>query len=110
MKAELQKMASEDLYYAVPHETEEISGIIADAVDIYWQSRRCGESLDSVQIPDNYYSNEELNGDLDSNSRRVFKKLLFDLSGEVIRDIYKDEEDELSPLHFKEQSVLLNFF
>ncbi|XP_052092556.1 centrosome-associated protein 350-like isoform X2 [Mytilus californianus] len=97
MKAELQKMVSEDLYYAVPHESEEVRGIVADVVEIYWQSRRCGEPLDNVQIPDNYFSKEDINGDLDSNSRRVFKTLLFDLAGEVIRDIYKDEEEEPPP-------------
>lgn len=97
MKAELQKMVSEDLYYAVPHESEEVCGIVADVVEIYWQSRRHGEPLDNVQIPDNYFSKEDINGDLDSNSRRVFKTLLFDLAGEVIRDIYKDEEEEPPP-------------
>lgn len=97
MKAELQKIASEDLYYAVPHEREEVGGIVADCVEAYWQVRRCGEPLDNVKIPENYFSNEDTNGDLDSNSRRVFKKLLFDLTGEVIRDIYKDEEDEPPP-------------
>lgn len=97
MKAELQKMASEELYYAVPHETDEVRGIVADAVEVYWQTRRCGEPLDNVQIPDSYYSNDDLNGDLDSNSKRVFKKLLFDLSGDIIRDIYKNDEEEPPP-------------
>jgi hypothetical protein len=50
MKAELQKMTSEDLYYAVPHESDEVGEIVADAVEVYWQVRRCGEPLDNVQI------------------------------------------------------------
>jgi hypothetical protein len=75
MKAELQKMTSEDLYYAVPHESDEVGGIVADAVEVYWQVRRCGEPLDNVQIPENFYSKEDVNGDLDSNSRLKFLSL-----------------------------------
>ena len=58
----------------------------------FWEQRRYGESLNDLQPSTAFFSESERGSDLISNSRRVFKKLLFDLTGEVIRNIYRDEE------------------
>lgn len=92
---ELQKL-TEELYYAVPNKRSEIEKLVASAVDIYWNKRRYGEAIDNVEPPDMYFTKEDNNNDLENNSRRVFKKLLFDLTGEVIQEIYKDD-DEIEP-------------
>lgn len=80
------------MFYAVPHEEKEIDSIVSSAVDEYWEQRRYGEPLSDLQPSEAFYTHEEIGSDLISNSRRVFKKLLFDLTGEIIRNIYKEEE------------------
>ena len=95
-RSELQKL-TEELYYAVPHQREEVSNIVSSAVDTFWNQRRYGEPLDGVEPPSSYFNKEESGEDLVSDSKRVFKRLLFDLTGEVIRDVYKEEEYD-SPL------------
>ena len=100
-RSELQKL-TEELYYAVPHEREEVSDIVSSAVDTFWNQRRYGEPLDGVEPPTSYFSKEEEGEDLISNSKRVFKRLLFDLTGDVIKDVYKEEEYD-SPLAWHKQ-------
>lgn len=86
------KKFAEEVFYAVPHEQKEIDSIVSSAVDEFWEQRRYGEPLTDLQPSEAFFTHEEIGLDLISNSRRVFKKLLFDLSGEVIRNIYKEEE------------------
>ncbi|XP_053380669.1 centrosome-associated protein 350-like isoform X2 [Mercenaria mercenaria] len=90
-RSDLKKFA-EEVFYAVPHEEKEIDSIVSSAVDEFWEQRRYGEPLTDLQPSEAFYTHEEIGSDLISNSRRVFKKLLFDLSGEIIRNIYKEEE------------------
>lgn len=86
------KKFAEEVFYAVPHEQKEIDSIVSSAVDEFWEQRRYGEPLTDLQPSEAFFTQEEIGLDLISNSKRVFKKLLFDLSGEVIRNIYKEEE------------------
>ncbi|XP_021341745.1 centrosome-associated protein 350-like isoform X1 [Mizuhopecten yessoensis] len=84
----------EEVFFAVPHERHEIEEVVSSAVDVFWNQRRYGESLEGLEPPDTYYSTEDNNNDVDSKSRRVFEKLLFDSTGDIIRDIYKEEDQD----------------
>lgn len=95
---------SEDLF-VVPHERAEVESIVADAVDVFWNLRRCGEPWDDVTPPLTFLQEgsnqtggkkETNHHDLVSGSRRIYKHLLFDLTGEILQDIYKCE-DETDP-------------
>ncbi|XP_052223990.1 centrosome-associated protein 350-like [Dreissena polymorpha] len=87
------KKASEEVSYAVPHEEHEIKNIVSSAVDEFWEQRRYGEPLADLQPSDAFLKPEPQSGtDIVKKSRLVFKKLLFDLTGEVIRSIYQDDE------------------
>lgn len=100
---------TEEVLYAVPHERAEISSIVSSAVDEFWEQRRYGEPLADLQPSEAFYTHEEIGSDLISNSRRVFKKLLFDLTGEVIRNIYREEEYE-SPVAWHKPKRRTNKF
>ena len=95
-KLDLQKL-TEELFYAIPHKTQEVTKIVDNSIDIYWERRRYGESLDNVSPPAELFSKEDRGHDIESNSRRVYKKLMFELTGEMIQDIYKDEDDIEEP-------------
>lgn len=87
------RQIQEDVFFAVPHERHEIEAVVGSAVDVFWNQRRYGESLEGLEPPETYYSTEDNNNDVDSKSRRVFEKLLFDSTGDIIRDIYRGEEE-----------------
>ena len=88
---DLQKLT--EVFYVVPHHHDDVERLAQDALDEYWQMRRCGESWDSVEVPQTFYSSDDLKGDMESSSKRVYKKLVFDLVGDILRDIYQDEEE-----------------
>lgn len=95
-ESELKRLL-EETFYAVPHKKEEIKDLVSIAVDEFWKRRRYGESMDGVQAPDSFFTPEDAQQDMENKSHRVFKKLLFDLTGEIIRDVYKDEDNEHPP-------------
>lgn len=80
--------------YAVPHKKEDVCRIVGNAVEVYWMRRRYGEPLEGVTPPETYFSQEDNGIDMDSTSRRAYKTLLFDLAGEIIREVYKGEHEE----------------
>lgn len=77
------------------------------AAEVFWERRRYGESWDQVEPPSSYFTSEDKGADMESRSRRVFKKLIFDLTAEILRDLYKEEEEaeELSWVQFKTKRV-----
>ncbi|KAL5012691.1 hypothetical protein ScPMuIL_011242 [Solemya velum] len=95
-ESELKRLL-EDTFYAVPHKKDEIKDLVSLAVDEYWKCRRYGESMEGVRAPDSFFTAEDAQLDMENKSHRVFKKLLFDLTGEIIRDVYKDEDNEHPP-------------
>ncbi|XP_013412629.1 centrosome-associated protein 350 isoform X2 [Lingula anatina] len=91
-KLDLQKL-TEELFYAVPHKKEEVIKLTWNAVDAFWAARRYGEPFDSVMPPGDYFTSEDRGQDIEATSRRVYKKMIFELVGDLIKDIYADEED-----------------
>ena len=91
LRLDLQKVSQEP-FYAVPHKAEQVGPLADNAVGVYWEKRRYGESWTEVDVPENYFSKEDRGGDMESRSKKAYKKLVFDLSGDVLRDVYQDEE------------------
>ncbi|RUS88461.1 hypothetical protein EGW08_003798 [Elysia chlorotica] len=108
----------EDIPPVVPHTKDEITPIVSRAVDIFWTSRRYGESLESVEPPTDFLSDwegddadESMSHDqLTAQSKRSWKHMLFDLTGEIIRDIYQDENKTDPPVWQKAQHRSHKFF
>ncbi|XP_076454897.1 centrosome-associated protein 350-like isoform X2 [Babylonia areolata] len=90
--------------YIVPHERGEVEAIVTDAVSVFWNLRRCGESWESVTPPADFLqesgsadgAGEPMEG-MVSASRRTFRSLIFDLTGDIVRDIYRHEHDTDPP-------------
>lgn len=90
LKLDLEKL-TEELIYAVPHNKEEVLPLVDNATEVFWERRRYGESWDDVEPPANYFTSEDKGSDMESRSKRVYKKLIFDLTAEVLRDLYREE-------------------
>lgn len=107
---------STDLFI-IPHERAEVEAIVADAVAIYWNLRRCGESWESATPPPEYLSEhsspggagEQMEG-MVLGSRRTFRRLVFDLTGNIVRDIYQHEDDLEPPPWQKAPQKRQRFF
>lgn len=96
-KMDMKKLADE-MRIAVPHSSDQVRRIVASAVEIHFQHRTNGESINGLEPPESYFTQEELEEEgLENSSRRVYKKLLFDLTGELLKEIYKNELKEDPP-------------
>lgn len=84
----------EDIPPVVPHTKDEISPIVAQVVNIFWSHRRYGESLDEVQPSEDFLNGDDVQDQepLVTQSRRSWRRMLFDLAREIILEIYKDED------------------
>ncbi|ESP00904.1 hypothetical protein LOTGIDRAFT_140328, partial [Lottia gigantea] len=82
-----------EIVYAVPHDKSEVEAIINDSIDIYWNCRRCGEPFTDVTPPDSFFKTDQSNLSMEQKSEKTYKKMLFDLTGEIICDIYSQEEE-----------------
>ena len=73
--------------------------MIAAAVDVFWQCRRYGESWDDVEPPQSYLDGGEDADETDvcALSRRVHRRLVFDLVAEILHDIYDDDASSTPP-------------
>ena len=92
LRLDLRKVTQEP-FFAVPHRAEDVRQLTTKAFDIFWEMRRYGESWDSDTSPPlSYFAPEDRGQDIESCNRRAYKQLLFDLTGEILMDIYKDEE------------------
>ena len=81
-------------------------------MDVYWQRRRYGEPYDGFEPPESFFlSDEKEEGDsIENKSKRVYKKLLFDMTGEIIREVYKDENIETPPAWQKPKQRRQKYF
>ena len=69
------------------------------AVDIFWERRRYGELWESARPPDSFFASAvkcnvdeyDIPRNGKSNENTAFKLLVFDLVGEVLKDVFEDE-------------------
>ncbi|BFZ05882.1 hypothetical protein BsWGS_08921 [Bradybaena similaris] len=103
----------EDIKPVVPHTKEEIAPIVSQAVEIYWEKRRFGESLEEVQVPPDFLleAEDETSSDrLTVKSRRSWRMMLFDLTGEIIQDIYSSDDKPDVPVWQKPKHKPQKYF
>ncbi|CAL1535795.1 unnamed protein product [Lymnaea stagnalis] len=104
-------LVPEEIPPVVPLSKEELIPIISRAVDIFWENRRYGESLEGVAPPLDFLSDDDDRAEpLVIQSRRSWKRMLFDLTGEIIRDIYKNEDKMEPPPWQKARHTSQKFF
>ncbi|CAG5133994.1 unnamed protein product, partial [Candidula unifasciata] len=103
----------EEISPVVPHTREEIAPIVSRAVEVYWEKRRFGESLEGVEVPADFLleAEDETSSDrLTVQSRRSWKMMLFDLTGEIIRDIYNSDDKSDVPVWQKSKHRSQKYF
>jgi len=77
---------------AIPRSRDAVEPLIEAAVDVFWQCRRYGEPWDDVAPPQSYLDADEAGEtDVGALSRRVHRRLVFDLVAEILRDAFDDD-------------------
>ncbi|CAH1272737.1 CEP350 [Branchiostoma lanceolatum] len=100
-KLDLQKV-TDDLFYAIPHNKEEVKDLVKSSVQVFYNNREYGDDLAPIATPRDLLSNNDTPGrDVESISKRSYKKIIFDLSGEVFKDIYAEDNVETPPVWMK---------
>lgn len=81
-------------FSVIPDKQEDILALAFSAVDTFWQMRRFGESWDGAQPPDEYMASATgAVGGLEAASKSSNCRMIFDLVGEMLREIYREETD-----------------
>jgi centrosomal protein CEP350 len=71
--------------------------VINDALEVFWQCRRYGEPLEAVLPPQSFFLPHELLDGYENTSHRVFKRMIFDLVGEIFQEIYQEDDQSVEP-------------
>lgn len=77
----------------IPQSPAVILPVIGDIVDKFWECRRYGEPWDSSNPPSGFF--DDCGGpSIEAMTRRVHRRLVFDLVAETINEIYRSENDD----------------
>lgn len=90
---ELHKLSEE--LYAVPQKRTEIDQLVSSAVDTLWQIKASNRLLSDATMPDCFLAvTDDLVSEMDQQSCRSYKKMLFDLTREIIEAVYEGSQDD----------------
>lgn len=81
------------------HTEEEIFPFADRVVDVFWERRRYGESWDGFTPPPELFSEVASSyiAPIEVSSRRVHRRLIFEIIAEMLRDMYRHEHEPESP-------------
>ena len=104
LRLDLQRL-TEELFFVVPHRAAAVRHLVHGAVDVLWARRRCGESWRGVRPPPEYLAGTDATAtatatttttatDVEGKSTRSYRALVFDLSAEVLQEMYSGDDDD----------------
>ena len=89
------------LLFSVPHRPSEVSPLVASSLSVFFDRKRRGLPLDSVSPPSEIIGEDEAEDDLEANSKRVYRRLVFDLSGNLLKELLSEEAPPNRPSWMK---------
>ena len=87
--------------FSVPHRPSEVSPVVASSLSFFFDRRRRGLPIDMVSPPSEIIGEDEADDDLEANSKRVYRRLVFDLSGNVLKELLSEEVPSNRPSWMK---------
>ncbi|XP_071947296.1 centrosome-associated protein 350-like isoform X2 [Antedon mediterranea] len=99
---EIQKI-TEELFFAVPHNKEDVSTIVSKSVNELIHKKALEESLDDVVPSASILGDDTKDSDIESVSKKSYKTLLFDLSNEVYKDVLSEQMSVTHPPWIKQK-------
>ncbi|RMX60147.1 hypothetical protein pdam_00010105 [Pocillopora damicornis] len=87
--------------FSVPHRPNEVSPLVASSLSVFFERKRRGLPLDNVTPPSEIIGDDEADDDLGANSKRVYQRLVFDLTGNLFKDLLSEETPTKRPAWMK---------
>lgn len=87
--------------FSVPHRSSEVSPVVASSLSFYFDRKRRGLPVDVLSPPSKIIGEDEADDDLEANSKRVYRRLVFDLSGNVLKELLAEEAPSNRPSWMK---------
>ena len=89
------------LLFSVPHRPSEVSPLVASSLSVFFKRKRQGLPIDSVTPPSEIIGEDETDDDLEANSKRVYRRLVFDLTGSLLKELLSEEAPSNRPSWMK---------
>ena len=77
--------------FSVPHRPSEVRPIVTSSLSFYFDRKRRGIPIETASPPSGIIGEDEADDDLEANSKRVYRRLIFDLSGNVLKELFSEE-------------------
>lgn len=77
--------------FSVPHHPSEVSPVVASSLSVFFDRKRRGLPIGSGSPPSEIIGEDKADDDLESNSKRVYRRLVFDLSGNILKELLSEE-------------------
>ncbi|XP_070581927.1 centrosome-associated protein 350-like isoform X2 [Ptychodera flava] len=106
---ELQRL-TEEVFYAVPHNQKEAVDLCMEALRVFHNKQECGEPITNLSTPDSFLGSDTKGADIESVSRKAYKEMVFELTGEVFRDIYCEDYNHHRPSWMKPKRVARKYY
>lgn len=87
--------------FSVPHRLSEVSPLVASSLSVFFERKRRGLPLDNITPPSEIIGVDEADDDLEANSKRVYRRLVFDLTGNLLKDLLSEETSARRPAWMK---------
>ncbi|XP_033119119.1 centrosome-associated protein 350-like [Anneissia japonica] len=99
---EIQKI-TEELFFAVPHNKDDVGKMVSKSLDELIQRRALNESLDNATPSATLLGDDTKDSDIESVSKKSYKTLVFDLSNEVYKDVLSEQKSVEHPPWIKQK-------
>ena len=87
--------------FSVPHRPSEVSPLVASSLSAFFERKRRGLPVDNVTPPSEIIGYDEADDDLEANSKRVYRRLVFDLTGSLFKELLSEEAPSKRPSWMK---------
>ena len=84
------------ILFDVPHSVNEVPSLVSNYLSVYYNKKKTGQSLSCITPPPELVSSAD-SEDLETISKRVYRKLVFELTGDVFRDLLAEEAQSHPP-------------
>lgn len=91
----------DSVVYVMRQNVAEVNALVTSALSVYFDQKSAGLPLVNVTPPPDLLCSEATNEDGEARSERVFKRLVFDVTGEVLRELLAQEVPSHRPSWMK---------
>uniref|UniRef100_A0A670Y949 Centrosomal protein 350 n=1 Tax=Pseudonaja textilis TaxID=8673 RepID=A0A670Y949_PSETE len=94
---------------AAPYVAEEVEELVHAAAEKLWKYKELGLDLQALSNPRDI-NESPLNDDIETVSKQIYKKAVFDLTREIFEEIFAEDPNLNQPLWMKPSRIISGYF